>query len=96
MTTEDDIGADVEGADEPTPQPYRYFITFTATERVTWRQPWKALMHAGTIQGGAWFDLDKDIDGPEDTQRIAESLAARYPDPTIVIVTGITYIDGPC
>lgn len=90
------LGADVEAVDEPERQPYRYFITFTATERVTWRQPWRALLHGGTITAGAWFGLDGEITGPDDTKRIADHLAGQYPTPTIVMITGITLIDAPC
>lgn len=86
------LGADVAEADEPTRQPYRYFIAYAVFLR-----GWRGWFIGGRqIVGSRWFDLDQDIDGPDDTRRLAEIIAADIPGRVIVTITGITYIDGPC
>jgi|ERR1044071_9448473 hypothetical protein len=89
------LGADIDITGDPTPQPYRYFITFNSFERVTWRHFWKVVANPGVVTAGAWFDLDKEIDSPADTQAIAARIAERFDTPTIVIITGFVYVDGP-
>lgn len=88
------LGADIDVTDDPMPQPYRYFVTFAVL-----RTGWRAALtgwSAGQIHASYWFDLDKDVDGPADTQALADTIAERFPYPVIVTVTGVTYVDGPC
>lgn len=86
------LGADVVDADEPTRQLHTYFIGF-ASLRTGWRA---ALTDVGQIHGGRWFKIDHEIDGPRDTQAIADEIAKGFPYPVVITITGITYIDGPC
>lgn len=71
--------------------PYRYFITYTV-----FSAGWRGWLTAGAqIAGSRWFDLERDIEGPDDTRQLARQIAAEHAYPVIVTITGLTYIDGP-
>jgi hypothetical protein len=86
------LGADVVHTDEPSRQPYTYFISNFGIE-------------AGTREarpGNCWMKRSTDIESGADTDEIAESIKADLNgrvEPlrrvSHVIVTGFTCTDGP-
>jgi hypothetical protein len=83
------LGADIVVADDPAPQPYRYYVTF---------------MIAMKRNGGfdympavRWLDLPRAIEGPEDTDRLCAEFAAAHRDYPAenIRITSFIYIEGP-
>lgn len=86
------LGAEVVDADQPTPEPYRYFITY-AVLATGWKA---ALVNPGQVLCSRWVSLDKDIEGPADTEAISRMIADEFSYPVLVNILGVTLMDGPC
>lgn len=85
------LGAEVVAVNEPTPVPYRYFITY-AVLATGWKA---ALVNPGQVFCSRWVTLYEDIEGPADTETLARMIADEFSYPVLVNIIGITYMDGP-
>ena len=79
------LGADVIDADEPSPQPYRYYVVFEYDDRDKF----------GTRANGAtWVDLDTEIGGPDGITTVQQMIFEEFQYERILI-TNFICADGP-
>jgi hypothetical protein len=77
------LGADIDEVDDPTPQPYTYFVAYD----------WVSSTQNG--RGQCWANVPKAIEGNDDLQAVVRDIRANSPHMTSVIVTNFICTDGP-